>query len=135
MIDIIDLRKNQNHPKIKKILERSLVLDPDLLAKTAEIIEMVRRDGDRAICDLTQSFDGIQMNSSNLRAETALIKELASQVDPKLIGYIRKAIENVEAFHEHQIPDSWGFTDPDGVTLGQRIRPLDTVGLYVPGGS
>src|SRR5437763_16337943 len=111
MIEIIDLRKIQTHSRLDAILGRSIALDSELLAKVAEIVEMVRRDGDRAICDLTQSFEGITLNPSNLRVETALIKELASQVDQKLIGYIRRSIENVRTFHAHQMERSWEFTD------------------------
>src|SRR5437870_1453925 len=88
------LRIATTHPRLDAILGRSIALDSKLLAKVAEIVEMVRRDGDRAICDLTQSFDGITLSPSNLRVEPALIKELASQVDQKLIGYIRRSIEN-----------------------------------------
>src|SRR5262249_33194538 len=98
------------------------------------IIEIVRRDGDRAICDLTQNFDGIRLNPNHLRVEPGLIKSLASQVDSQLIGYIRQAIENVTTFHKRQLESSWETTDPDGATLGQRLCPLDKVGLYVPGG-
>jgi histidinol dehydrogenase len=134
MIEIIDLRRLDTHPRLKSILERSLALDPGLLAKVAEIIDMVRLQGDKALCDLTQKLDGVAITPDKLRADEALINELASQVDEKTKGFIRSAIENVKAFHSRQLERSWEYTDQDGVTLGQRISPLDIVGLYVPGG-
>lgn len=135
MLEIVDLRKTPSHARLHTILNRSLALNAELLTKVAEIIELVRAQGDHALCELTQSFDGIAINIANLRVEPELIKELASRIDSQLTGYIRVAIENVRAFHEHQLQQSWQYTDEDGVTLGQRVTPIDSVGLYVPGGS
>ncbi|MBI4854516.1 MAG: histidinol dehydrogenase [Acidobacteria bacterium] len=134
MIEIVNLIQNPSHPRLYKILNRGLALDSELLSKVANVIEQVRLNGDQALCDFTQSFDGIATTPANLRVEPDLIKTLASQVSSQLIGFIQRAIENVKLFHKHQIEKSWQFTDEDGVTLGQRLAPLDSVGLYVPGG-
>jgi histidinol dehydrogenase len=134
MIEIIDLKDRRTDPRLEAILGRSLALDPELLKRVAEIIEMVRTQGDKALSDLTERLDGVRIDPAYLKAGEELIKELASVVDEKTVGFLREAIENVRVFHAHQLEHSWEFTDSDGVTLGQRISPLDTVGLYVPGG-
>ncbi len=134
MIEIVNLTQNPNHPRLYKILNRGLALDAELLSKVANVIEQVRINSDQALCDFTQSFDGIAISPANLRVDPDLIKTLASQVSSQLISFIQRAIENVQIFHQHQIEKSWEFTDEDGVTLGQRLTPLDSVGLYVPGG-
>lgn len=134
MIEIVNLTQNPSHPRLYKILNRALALDAELLSTVANVIEQVRLNGDQALCDFTQSFDGIAITPANLRIEPDLIKSLASQVSSQLIGFIQKAIENVKAFHQHQLEKSWEITDEDGVTLGQRLTPLESVGLYVPGG-
>lgn len=134
MIEIINLTKLNEHPKLTAILNRNIVLDTELLSKIANIIEQVRTQGDQALCDFTQSFDGISISPAGLRIEPDLIKSLASQVSSQLLGFIRRAIENVQNFHKYQLEKSWEIIDDDGVTLGQRIRPLHSVGLYVPGG-
>lgn len=134
MIEIVNLSQTASHPRLTAILNRSLVLEPELLTKVANVIEQVRTLGDEALCDFTQSFDGIAITPANLRVDPDLIQTLASQVSSQLVGFIRRAIENVKTFHKHQLQESWEFTDEDGVTLGQRLIPLHSVGLYVPGG-
>jgi histidinol dehydrogenase len=134
MIEVINLTQNPSHPSLYKILNRGLALDSELLSTVTNVIEQVRLHGDQALCDFTQSFDGIAINPANLRIDPDLIKTFASQVSSQLINFIQRAIENVRIFHQNQMQKSWQFTDEDGVTLGQRISPLESVGLYVPGG-
>ncbi len=133
-MEIIDLRTAKAHNQLQKILSRNLSLNPELLAKVTEIINMVQQEGDQALCSLSQQLDGIALTPANIQVEPALIKELASQTSSQLIGFIRTAIENIREFHKHQLESSWEFTDSDGVTLGQRLSAIDSVGLYVPGG-
>ena len=99
MIEIVNLSQTASHPRLTAILNRNLVLEPELLAKVANVIEQVRTLGDEALCDFTQSFDGIAITPANLRVDPDLIQTLASQVSSQLTGFIRRAIENVKAFH------------------------------------
>jgi len=134
MIEIINLAEFDISPKLVRILNRSLDFDKEVVDLVAKIIDDVRNGGDEAVCRYIESFEGIEIKPQNLRVEVELIDQLASQVDKETLSALRQAIANVRAFHEYQIEHSWEFTDDDEVTLGQRILPLESVGLYVPGG-
>src|SRR6185369_17873779 len=99
---IIDLIGSRTHPRLEAILGRSLLLDPEMLSMVAKIIEMVRSQGDRALFELTEKFDGVNIDPVSIRVGAARIKELASEVDEKTVGFLREAIENVRTFHAHQ---------------------------------
>lgn len=133
-MEIVDLTVSAVHPRLTSIKNRNLALDTKLLAHVTEIIEKVRAEGDLGLCELTQTFDSIKITPAGLRVDPDLMEQLASQVNSQLIGYIRRTIENVRTFHEYQKEKSWDYTDEDGVVLGQRLLPLESVGLYVPGG-
>lgn len=133
-IEIVDLKKDFFSSRLDKVLSRNPELDTELLATVSEIIAKVRQQGDKAVCELTESFDNFKVSPTELRIPEEKIRELALQNPPELINYIRQAIDNVRTFHEKQIEKSWYYTDEDDVTLGQRLTPLDSVGLYVPGG-
>jgi histidinol dehydrogenase len=97
------------------------------------IIENVRQNGDQALKDYTEKFDGISLDE--LKVPQAEIEEALSQVDGKILEIIKEAAENIRSFHEKQLRPSWMTTKENGSILGQKITPLDSVGLYVPGGT
>ena len=134
MIEIINHTELNDSPRIKAILGRQISFDQDTDDHVRKIIADVQQNGDEALFRLTELFDAIALNESNLRVEPELIDSLAEQVPDSILEVLREAIANVRAFHQHQIQESWSVTDDDGVTLGQRIMPLESVGLYVPGG-
>ncbi|MGH9939180.1 MAG: histidinol dehydrogenase [Blastocatellia bacterium] len=137
MIEIIKLigsRAGQS-AKLKKILSRGVGLNNDVLARTDAIIREIRERGDTALIEFTSRFDGVQLTPETLRVDRRTIEELAAQVDDDLIATIREAIANIRYYHEHQLTKDWEITRENGVRLGQRVRPLEIVGLYVPGGS
>jgi histidinol dehydrogenase len=101
-------------------------------ASVASIIAAVRQGGDQALLELTNEFDGVRLES--LRVNPVEIRSLAARTDSELRKIIRLAEENIRRFHQHQLERSWEFEAEEGVRLGQRIRPLQSVGLYVPGG-
>ncbi|MBN8201625.1 histidinol dehydrogenase [Bacillus sp. NTK034] len=98
-----------------------------------DIIESVRQNGDRALKDYTKKFDGISLD--DFKVSQAEVEEALSQVDGKILEIIKKAAENIRSFHEKQLRPSWMTTEENGTVLGQKITPLDSVGLYVPGGT
>ncbi|WP_370225201.1 histidinol dehydrogenase [Cytobacillus sp.] len=98
-----------------------------------DIIEAVRQYGDRALKDYTKKFDGISLD--DFKVSQAEVEEALSQVDGKILEIIKKAAENIRSFHEKQLRPSWMTTEENGTVLGQKITPLDSVGLYVPGGT
>jgi histidinol dehydrogenase len=98
------------------------------------MIDNVRANGDKAIFDYTKRFDGADIDASNIRVTKEEIEEAYKKVDPELIEVIRKALINIREYHEKQRQYSWFDSKPNGTMLGQKVTPLATTGVYVPGG-
>ena len=96
--------------------------------------KMSEINGDKAVFDYTAQFDKAEINADNILVTEEEIKEAYEEVDDELIKVIRKAIKNIRDFHEKQIQKSWFETREDGVMLGQKVTPMETCGVYVPGG-
>jgi histidinol dehydrogenase len=97
------------------------------------IIADVRVRGDEALRDYTKKFDRVLLDSFLVNEQE--IEEAYSQVDGEFISIVREAAENIRLFHEKQLRPSWMTTEENGTILGQKITPLDSVGVYVPGGT
>ncbi|HHY20712.1 MAG TPA: histidinol dehydrogenase [Bacilli bacterium] len=96
------------------------------------IIAEVRAKGDKALFSYTEQFDGVKLN--DFQVTEAEIEAAYKEVDESIVKAIREAIKNIRSFHEQQKRQSWFTTNEDGTILGQKITPLDSVGVYVPGG-
>jgi len=120
---------------LSRLAARSVALDSELLKQVSAIVEDVRARGDEALLDYTRRFDGVELRADELRVSEATLRASAAQVDEEVLTALRLSIRNVTAFHEHQREESWEIAPADGVRLGQRITPLERVGLYVPGGT
>lgn len=127
-----------NEDSIENILSDLLKRSPnnyDGYQETVdEIIANVKADGDQAVFDYTKRFDGAEITKENILVTEEEIKEAYDQVDEQLIEVIRKAIKNIREFHEKQVQNSWFETREDGVMLGQKVMPMESCGVYVPGG-
>ncbi|MBS6279979.1 MAG: histidinol dehydrogenase, partial [Lachnospiraceae bacterium] len=99
-----------------------------------EILDAVRKEKDKALFDYTEKFDHAKIDAETLRVTEEEIEEAYRLVDSDLIRIIRKALENIRAYHEKQRQYSWFDSRPDGTILGQKVTPLERVGVYVPGG-
>ena len=99
----------------------------------ADIIANVRKNGDSALREYSAKFDGAQLDSLEVTAQE--IEEAFSALEPEFIAVIEEAADNIREFHRHQIKTGFVITPRDGVVLGQRVIPLERVGLYVPGGT
>ena len=120
---------------IGKLGGRSVALDSSLLADVSAILEDVRQRGDEALIDYAARFDGVQLNAFDLRVSVETLQKSADGLDEHVFAALREAIQNVRTFHERQHEQSWTITNDDGTRLGQRITPIESVGLYVPGGT
>lgn len=100
----------------------------------AAIIEAVRTRGDEALFEYTEKFDGARLNGENIRVTKAEIDEAYEKVDPDLLGVIRRSMDNIRVYHEKQKRYGWFDTTADGTILGQKVTPLNSAGIYVPGG-
>lgn len=102
--------------------------------KVQAIIDDVRERGDEALFEMTKRFDGADLNVDNIRVTQAEIDEAYTLVDASLIEVIRKAMTNIRVYHEKQRQYGWFDTTSDGTILGQKVTPLQSTGVYVPGG-
>lgn len=135
MIRIIDIRKNKENDMYKKLIARNHMELGDIPKRVEEIVADVRLNGDKAVLEYTERFDRIRFDAQQLKVSAAEIADSYSKVDPALIEVIRKAKNNIESFHRKQKENSWISPENDGVILGQLYRPLEIVGVYVPGGT
>ena len=109
--------------------------DPEVEAAVREIVESVRSDGASALLEYTRRFDGRDAGSlSDLRVSAAALDEAWSAISAGEREALTAAAARIRDYHERQRQDSWQYLDDDGSLLGQRITPLDRVGVYVPGG-
>lgn len=133
------LRLSANQPDFASRLDALLawegVSDTAVADAVAAIIDAVRQRGDAALLEYTTRFDRRQLQAAS---ELHLPPERLQQALAVIGGSQRSALEvaadRIRAFHQRQLAESWQFTDEDGTVLGQRVTPLDRVGIYVPGG-
>ena len=123
------------HDMLERHQNRGVAFDLELMKTVASIIADVRDRDDDALIDYTAQFDGVELQPADLRINEQKLNAAADKVDTRVLAALRETIKNVRAFHEHQLEQSWDFMPVDGVRLGQRIAPLECVGLYVPGGT
>ena len=111
------------------------VLDPNLVASVQNIIGEVRSGGDPALLEFTRGFDQYDVESvSDLVFERDALQAFESKIAPAEFAAITEAAKRIRRYHEEQISTDWSITDEYGSRLGQRVRPMRRVGLYVPGG-
>lgn len=118
---------------IRRIRERGAGKDRRVDAAVAEILEAVRQNGDEAVRRYTEKFDGSVPEKTEIAKDE--FREIASRCDPAFLGALERAAENIRDFHSRQKQQSWFTTDERGVMMGQRVRGLSRVGIYVPGGT
>ena len=105
----------------------------DVSAVVREILATVRAQGDKALYDYCEKFDHVALPS--LEVSQAEKEEAMQAVDPAFLEILRMAAENIRSFHRQQVRTSFILTDRPGVVMGQKIMPIEKVGLYVPGGT
>ena len=122
----------------KDILENLLKRSPNNYGKfestVAQILDKVKNEGDAALFAYTKEFDKADVTKETIRVTDAEIEEAYAQIDSALLGVIRKALVNIRKYHEKQIQNSWFTSGTNGTMLGQKVTPLNRVGVYVPGG-
>ena len=131
---IVTLDENSKENLLNDLLKRSPNHYGEFIDRVNDIISNVRTNKDAAIFDYTKRFDGADIDASNIRVTKEEIEEAYTLVDPELIDVIRKALVNIREYHEKQRQYSWFDSKPNGTMLGQKVTPLATTGVYVPGG-
>lgn len=107
--------------------------EANVAAIVADILADVRENGDRAVKAYCAKFDKAELTSLEVTPEE--IQEAVSQVEPEFLDILREAAENIRAFHSRQVRNSFVIADKPGIVLGQKITPIEKVGVYVPGGT
>ncbi len=130
----IRLTKETRQQLLEHLLKRSPNQYGGYEERVQSIIEEVRARGDEALFAYTAQFDGASIDASTIRVTEEEIQEAYEQVEPQLLDVIRKSLVNIRSYHEKQKKYSWFDTTENGTILGQKITPLQTVGVYVPGG-
>lgn len=134
MIQIIKCGTPEGNEKIQKVLSRSQLEHGNVQEIVDGILADIRARGDKAIFEYTEKFDKVKIDESNFKVTEEEIEYAYSQVDKRLIDVIKKSAARIKAFHEKQKINSWLEPSENGEMLGQLIRPLEKVGVYVPGG-
>ncbi|MCQ6264299.1 histidinol dehydrogenase [Fictibacillus sp. WQ 8-8] len=117
-----------------KSLKRNIDQDSEAqLSSVKSILNQVKEQGDAALFELTEKFDGVQLKELQVSPEE--IQQAYDEIDDEMVEIIKEAARNIEEYHVQQKKQSWFFTRQDGTVLGQKITPLDSVGVYVPGGT
>ena len=125
---IIKLEDQEN----LEVFQRSKLDAESVMGTVENILSAVKENGDIAIRQYTEKFD--KVNLKVLRVDDEVINNSLLNLDDKLIKALKKAADNIAKFHKAQIPDEWMIEVDDGVIAGQVIRPMDSVGCYIPGG-
>lgn len=116
----------------EEMIHRTGAFAPEVLTTATSIVNEVRARGDAALRDFTREFDGIELE--DFKVSHFEIEAAVAQVDPAFLTAIKRAAESIRDFHKRQVRQSWITTRADGAILGAKVTPLDSVGVYVPGG-
>lgn len=130
----IELNSETKKNILENLLKRSPHQYEEYAKVVADILSDVRMHRDEALFKYTRRFDKAELTKNTIRVTEQEIEEAYSKVDPAVIEVIRKAIANIEAYHSKQKQYSWFDTTENGTILGQKITPIESVGVYVPGG-
>ena len=112
---------------------RGAIADPAAEAAVAEILKDVREQGDEAVLRYCEKFDGVRPEP--LEVKRSEVEAALLAVEPRFLETLRQAAENIRAFHSRQLREGFEMKGQEGVVLGQRIFPLERVGIYIPGGT
>ena len=130
----VKLTEETRRQILTKLLKRSTFQYGSYMDTVNQILKEVQEKGDEALFEYTEKFDHVKLTQETIRVTPEEMEEACSQVEPDFRRVLRRAAENIRSYHQHQVRNSWMTTRENGVMLGQRITPLESVGLYVPGG-
>jgi len=131
---IVKLTKETKENILNDLLKRSPNNYSEYESTVNDILADVRERGDQALFEYTLKFDRFALNEDNIRVTRAEIEEAYGLLDDGLLDIIRRSADNIRAFHEKQLRNSWFEPKGDGTILGMKLTPIGRVGVYVPGG-
>lgn len=131
---IIKLNEESKKNLLEDLLKRSPNNYGHYESIVADILNDIKENRDAALFKYTKRFDGADIDAENIKVTETELQEAYGSVDAELLNVIRKALVNIERYHEKQRQYSWFDSTPNGAILGQKVTPLSAVGVYVPGG-
>ena len=135
MIRRLNAQDTDFNAALDQLLSWESVSDASINQRVLDIIDNVRSRGDAALIDYTRQFDGLDVaQMSDLILPRERLELALTRITPEQRAALETAARRVREYHEHQVQDSWRYTEADGTVLGQKVTPLDRAGLYVPGG-
>jgi len=120
--------------KLDALLASSAEFDAALNQTVSDILQEVRQQGDRAVLAYTKRFDRRRAVVEDLEIPTSELQAALLKIPQSRRASLEQAAQRIRIYHEHQLAESWSYEDADGNMLGQQVGPLDSVGVYVPGG-
>ena len=131
---IIKLTNETKNNVLEDLLKRSPNNYGTYESTVNEIIENVKKNKDQALFEYTAKFDKYTLTAENIKVTREEIDAAYKELDPELVEVIKKSAENIRAFHNKQLRNSWFDAKPDGTILGMKITAIEKAGVYVPGG-
>lgn len=134
-ISRLNYRASDFYPQLNSALSWESVANPEVEKTVQQIIQDVRNKGDEAVLEYTNRFDRREITSAaEFKIDAEQLARAAHRIDPSQLEALQLAAKRIRDFHQHQMQESWDFTDAGGSRLGQLVRPLNRVAVYVPGG-
>jgi len=130
----LDSQQDDFSDKLNALLSREADTGHDVQSLVADILANVKTRGNAALCEYTERFDGWACTGESIEITPERMQQAWDNVSDMDREALQLATDRIRSYHEHQKQQDWEYTDDIGMTLGQRITPLDRVGLYVPGG-
>nr|WP_029916424.1 histidinol dehydrogenase [Pelobacter seleniigenes] len=134
MIRILKFDDADFADQFRRIEQRAEAVPAGVLETVKTIIDEVRQRGDAALCELTARFDRLELTAATLEVSAAEIAAACAAVDERSLQALQLAADRIARYHAKQKQETWLSTDESDILLGQMVRPLDRVGIYVPGG-
>jgi len=131
---IIDTGDSLFEETFRRISERGRVFDAEIQRTVTEIVDDVARRGDNALFAYTKQFDQTDIDTVSVEVSPSEWEDAAARVPREDMAVLQLACQRITAFHQRQTTPSWSYTDEAGVELGQRVLPLEKIGIYAPGG-
>ena len=135
IINVVYGNTEEGKGYLDKLKNREESVQQDVIKTVKDILEDIKENGDKALIKYTNKFDSEKVNINNLLVSKEEIKEAYEMVEDQFLDALKLSSQNIEFFHEKQKRNPWMITKEKGVMLGQNVRALENVGIYVPGGT
>ncbi|MFH0867739.1 MAG: histidinol dehydrogenase, partial [Candidatus Woesearchaeota archaeon] len=132
---MVDIIKANDKARVKKIKQRSVEVAGKAFEKVKKIADDVKKTGDKALIKYAKKFDKVALTKNKIQVSKKEIKDACEKINSKIMDSLKTAAANIGKYAKFQLPSEWKKEINNGVIVGQVVRPLDSVGCYVPGGN